>query len=382
MKAQSRQAGLRAFATAGIEGVEVLSEQARTILYITRKWPPAVGGMETYSVRLTQALKQLVPVQVLALPGRTNGAPPTTAALTGFAVRTFVQLLFHNRLPLVVHLGDMVLWPLGLAARARSRKTYVVLSAHGTDVAYHRRASVKGRAYGAYLRLGARLLGSARVIANSRATQEVAAETGWRNAAVIPLATDLEGPDPTGEHGGHLLFAGRLVERKGLAWFVREVLPRLPDTIRLKVAGTAWDPAEVRALNDPRVDFVGRLYGLDLIQAYRQALCVVVPNIEPHSREYEGFGLVATEAAAAGGVVLAARTGGLVEAVDEGVTGMLVAPGDADAWAQAISRVVGWDAPRRKAFLVRSMARCREHYSWARVARETFDAYGLEPVSE
>src|SRR3546814_6236030 len=50
-----------------------------SILYLTRKWPPAVGGMETYSGKLTQALARCadIPVSVIALPGRRNGQPPT-----------------------------------------------------------------------------------------------------------------------------------------------------------------------------------------------------------------------------------------------------------------------------------------------------------------
>ncbi len=42
---------------------------AGMILFITRKWPPAVGGMETYSVKLSQALQKLSTVEVMALPG-------------------------------------------------------------------------------------------------------------------------------------------------------------------------------------------------------------------------------------------------------------------------------------------------------------------------
>jgi glycosyltransferase involved in cell wall biosynthesis len=355
----------------------VLTDRAPSVLFITRKWYPAVGGMETYSVRLAEALEAFAGVEVLALPGRVNGAPPTMLALFSFMARACLQLLSQRRPAAVVHLGDMVLWPLGLAAMARSRTTRTVLSAHGTDVAFHRRGGLKGSAYAAYLRLGATLLGKAKVIANSAATKDITAETGWKSIEVIALATDIAGPAPTGGHDGSLLFAGRLVERKGCAWFIRNVLPLLPERICLKVAGTKWDEDESRALENPRVEFLGSLHGEALIDAYRQALCVVVPNIELKSGEFEGFGLVATEAAAAGGVVLAARTGGLVQAVDEGTTGILVAPGDPVAWAEAVGEVAAWDIARRRDFLARSMSRCREHYSWRRVAEATYRAYGM-----
>ncbi len=352
-----------------------------SILYLTRKWPPAVGGMETYSVKLTQALARCAdaPVRVVALPGRRNGQPPTAISLLAFGGRSALRLLLAVRAPAVLHVGDLALWPLGIFARLRSRRTQIVISAHGTDAAYHRRGGWRGRIYEHYLRLGAHILNNAKVVANSEATRLVTKETGWRHIDVVPLATDLSGPPPSGRREPYILFAGRLVERKGCAWFIRNVLPALPAHIRLKVAGTGWDESEWQALDNPRVDFMGSLHGEALVEAYRRASCVVVPNIELASGEYEGFGLVATEAAAAGGVVVASRTGGLTQAVEEGVTGMLVAAGDGSQWQTTIDRILSWTVEERQAFLVRSMEFCRTHYSWDRVARETLRAYDLRP---
>jgi glycosyltransferase involved in cell wall biosynthesis len=229
--------------------------------------------------------------------------------------------------------------------------------------------------YGAYLRIGARLLTDAAVIANSRATSEVAGETGWRTAKVIPLATCAAPTEaPTG-HDGHLLFAGRLVERKGCAWFVRNVLPLLPDQIRLKVAGTIWDESEQAALDHPRVSYLGPLPQDALTEDYRRALCVFVPNIEPASGEFEGFGLVAPEAAAAGGVVVAAATGGLIDAVKDRETGFLVRPADAEAWARKIVEISRWSNEQRTAFTTEGMKEATAYYSWSRVAEEVLDVY-------
>ena len=91
--------------------------------------------------------------------------------------------------------------------------------------------------------------------------------------------------------------------------------------------------------------------------------------------EFEGFGLVAVEAAAAGGVVLASNTGGLRSAVKGGVTGFLVNPGEAEAWAAKIVEVRDWNRAQRDAFLVASVAEVRAHFSWDRVAKETEAIY-------
>lgn len=338
-------------------------------MFVTRKSAPAMGGMETYSLRLTQVLGD--EVEVIALPGRANGMPASATALIGFPFTILRHYLARKTSPQILHVGDMALWPVGLLAGSRTR---VVLSAHGTDVAYHRRGGVKGALYGLYLRLGARLLGQAKVIANSRATKEVLAETGWRNTAVVPLATDISGVLADGDHNGKLLFAGRLVERKGCGWFIREVLA---DGMQLQVAGTKWDETETAALGDPRVEYLGKLEGDALASAYREALCVIVPNIDTETGEYEGFGLVAAEAAAAGGLVLASAHGGLRDAVIDGETGLLIKTGDAAAWRDAIARIAGWSRTERQAFLAHAQARATEHYSWARVARETRAVYGM-----
>ncbi|MFC3785508.1 glycosyltransferase involved in cell wall biosynthesis [Sphingopyxis italica] len=350
------------------------------LLFITRKWTPAVGGMETYSHKLSEALRALLPVRIHRLAGRRGGSPPRAISLVFFALTSIIRIAAQRRPAAVVHLGDMALWPLGIAARLRSRKSRLILSAHGTDVAYPRRGGVKGRVYGLYLRLGARLLPSATVIANSEATRAVARESGWSCDEVIPLATDLAGPAPTGHFEHYILFAGRLVERKGCRWFIREVLPHLPPSVRLRIAGTIWDEEERAALRDPRVDFVGSLDGSVLVDAYRHALCVVVPNIETRSKEIEGFGLVATEAAAAGGIVIASRIDGLVQAVTDDLTGFLVPAGDSAEWLRAIAGVADWDRHARRSFAERSMAHCRTFYSWDRVARDTLGAYNL-PLS-
>ncbi|MCB1355154.1 MAG: glycosyltransferase family 4 protein [Maritimibacter sp.] len=350
-------------------------QYAPAVRFVTRKWPPAVGGMETYSKRLTDLLGARCDLDVIALPGRTDGSAPTPAQIVVFGARTFFALAFARPPVDVTHVGDMASWPLGLAARMRSRRTQVVLSAHGTDVSYPARGGLKGRLYGAYLALAHRLLPGAIVLANSGATARAVQGIGFDDVRIVPLAADALFAGPAPLPGPTLLFAGRLVRRKGLAWFVENVLPLLPDTLRLEVAGTVWDEAEGAALKHPRVKFLGPLPQDALGMKYAGALCVVVPNIDTEIGEFEGFGLVATEAAASGAVVLASAIDGLCEALVDGETGFHLPAGDARAWAEKIAEVAGWDPAERARFLETAQAVSRTRYAWARVAEETFAAY-------
>lgn len=344
------------------------------VTFVTRKWAPAIGGMETYSHRLCEALARRCTLEVIALPGRGDGMPPSAASLLHFPFTVACHLAKERPRPDVLHLGDMALWPLALLGLLVG-KPDIILSAHGTDVAFHRRGGLKGRLYGAYLRLGAHLLRRAKVIANSRATAVVLRETGWRDAAVIPLATDMGSAPSRSGHNGRLLFVGRLVERKGCGWFVREVLPLLPEGIELDVAGTGWSESERNLIANKRVNFLGPLHGEALMMAYRDALAVIIPNVPMANGEYEGFGLVAPEAAAAGGIVLASDCDGLRDAVIDGETGTLLPPANAGKWSEAVASLLRQSDADRLANTDRARDSAQRVYSWDRVAQDTLAIY-------
>ena len=344
----------------------------RTILFVTRKWGPAMGGMETYCQRLTEELAKTLALDIVALPGKEDGSTPSAASLLGFAFIILRRWMARRDVPDILHIADMALWPVGLLAGSHTR---VVLSAHGTDVSYPRRGGVKASLYGFYLRLGSKLLGRASVIANSAATRAACRENGWHRSVIVPLAADIRTSPPPPPPRGNMLFAGRLIRQKGLRWFVENVLDSLPETITLDVAGKRLDPAEGAVLNHPRVRFLGILSQEKLDAAYCAALCVVVPNLELPNGEFEGFGLVACEAAAAGGIVLAANCGGLSEAVIGGATGFLLPSGDARAWHERIICIAGWQPERREAFTRNAIDCAAAHFNWQRVAADTAAVY-------
>ena len=333
-----------------------------------------MGGMETWSIKLAERLAEIEPIELVALQGRTNGMPPNLLALLWFPVTVLRHILRRRTAPQTVLLGDMALWPLAGLTALRNRNAQVMIAAHGTDVAFHRRGGFKGRLYGAYLRIGARWLRSAKVLANSRATADVARETGWSNSAIVPLATELCTLSPSSNHNGKILFAGRLVQRKGCRWFTDQVLPLLPNGTILQIAGTGWDESERPVLDHPQVEYLGCLDQQNLAEAYNQAMCVIVPNIVPVNGEYEGFGLVATEAAAAGGLVLAADHGGLRDAVIDGETGILLPVSDAQYWAQSIGEISNWETGQRLQFCAGAQTKVRKYFTWERVAQDVLDA--------
>jgi glycosyltransferase involved in cell wall biosynthesis len=351
-------------------------ERTPRILFITRKWPPAVGGMETYSAALTENLRRHGNVRVRALPGEESGRPPGWRRLFRFVCGCAWHLVRNARQFDVVHFGDLVLWPLALAARAGNREARLFVSAHGSDIAFPLRRGLGPRCYGAFLKLGSAMSRQFRVIANSEATATLCRAAGFRVAAVVPLAVEVPAavaavaaPLP------YVLFVGRLTRPKGCRWFIESVLPRLEPELKLVVAGVRWDPSESDALDAARVEFLGPVHGDELRRLRRNALAVIVPNVTCGGRAFEGFGLTAVETAADQGVLLASRLYGVVDAVIDGVTGFLLPPEDPEAWIAKIREVASWPLPRRQAFLQRAREEVRTHFTWDRVARQTLEAY-------
>ena len=124
----------------------------------------------------------------------------------------------------------------------------------------------------------------------------------------------------------------RLVPRKGFDVAIRAVAQlraRRPDLV-LAIAGGGRDERRLRRLAaelDAPVRFLGRVPNDDLPALYG---CADVFTMACRTRwgglEQEGFGIVFVEAAACGVPQVAGESGGAAEAVEDGVTGLVVAP--------------------------------------------------------
>jgi glycosyltransferase involved in cell wall biosynthesis len=179
------------------------------------------------------------------------------------------------------------------------------------------------------------------------------------------IARGAEPPPPP--RAARLLCVGRLVPIKGhdtllhaFAAAVRSV-PGL--TLEIVGAGPLRSGLESLARElriDAAVTFAGR--ALPIAPAYERSAIVVVPS------RGEGFGMVALEAAERGRAVIASSVGGLPEIVEDGVTGLLVPPGDVERLAAAITGLATdpdrvaelGDAARRRALREFTLERCAD----------------------
>lgn len=352
-----------------------------SVLFISRKWPPAVGGMETYSAELCAELGEMVQLATRVLPGRDNGYPPTAFELLRFFAKTAVFLLTRSRGFDIIHFGDVVLFPLAwLHARRHPRKARF-LTVHGLDLLYGNRHGLAPRIYRHFLGWARRNASAVHCyIANSRNTARLADEAGLQPSIAIPLGVRISNnllPRREPAQPPYLLFVGRLVPRKGAAWFANNVLPKLPHEMELHVVGKPWDATETADLEgNPRVKLLGYLNNEGVDRERANCLAIVMPNrTSPDNTDVEGFGIAALEAARDGVPILASAVEGIIDAIVDGKSGYLIAEGDTDAWVEAIGKIENWSPSERSSHADLAQAEVREHFTWHRVAADTLAAY-------
>lgn len=222
-----------------------------------------------------------------------------------------------------------------------------VLQLWGTDVELARRVPWAFR----WLVRRARL-----VLCPSTALAEAARELGAREVRVVPSGVELPANVAAPEEPPHVLFVGRLSEEKGIAELLEatEGLPRV-------IVGDG-------PLRNGIPEAVGFVEPSMLGPFYERAAVIACPS------HREGYGVVAREAMAYGRPVVASAVGGLVDAVEDEVTGLLVPSRESEALRAAIERLLG-DAELRGRLGRAGREKARAELSWEAATSATIAVY-------
>ncbi len=358
----------------------------QSILVVTRNFPPLTGGMERLMHHSVKTLASRYDVTLIGPSGCSEFAPANVAVIEcPLSPFSFLTMALLNGLRFWGKESfDLVLGGSGLVAPLTwflSRMTCArsLIFVHGLDLV------VENALFQCFFVPFIRR--HHRVIANSQNTREIAIGKGCRPDQVkvvnpgstIPPESSLLDADQSRAKLGFegkkiILFVGRMVRRKGLAEFLEKSWSRIvaaePDAVLL-VAGDSPDDA---LMTDPdgatrllqaierhgqeTAHFLGTVDDETLWNCYAAAEALVFPLIRV-SGDVEGFGMVAIEAAANGTPTVAFPVGGVVDAVADGVNGVLVSEGDYEAFADAVVSICRGGPPSRKACRTRA-----ENFSW------------------
>jgi glycosyltransferase involved in cell wall biosynthesis len=275
-------------------------------------------------------------------------------------------------------------WPLPLAlfgwAAQRARPARLVTTFYGVELRWVKGALpfLKG-----FLAWAARR--SDRVVAISNYTAGELRELADVPIEVIPYTISLPeaapAPSMSQDGTGPVLFVGRLVERKGVAHLVEAIARLAGGSVgpRLEIVGDGPERTGLEALAQrlgvaDRVVFRGKIPPAELQASYARAAVCVLPSVLDARGDTEGLGVVLLEAMNHGTPVIASRIGGIPDIVEDGVSGLLVPPGDADALAAALRRLRDDPALARRLGEA-GRRRLREQFSWPAIVQRWLDLY-------
>ena len=358
-----------------------------------------IGGMQNHTAELTRALDRHSVTQTVV-----TTRPPTAPHLQrlgdharvvrlGVPIRRFRQLyglqasviapILASRADLVhVHLGeDLAVLPVGAAA-ARLHRLPLVLTVHmsmrHTLVVSDLRSVILKTLGGWIEGWGERSADAVLAITPRLARQLVSEGVEEDRLHVVPPGVNpalFGGPfaDPFPRIGRpRVVFAGRLAPQKGVRTLIEAA--RLLKTPGVQVLLVGDGPQRSTLERDVRRLAVGDMVHLLGFVPHERVPAVlshadllVLPSL------YEELGTVLLEAMWVGLPIVASRTGGIPDIIDEGVNGVLVSPGDPEALAGAIDRLLAEpDLARRLGAAARKRAR---DYDWGVLAGRILAVY-------
>jgi glycosyltransferase involved in cell wall biosynthesis len=355
------------------------------VLFITRKYPPQVGGMEKYSYNLIKYWP--TEKQVIFLNMR-------QWHLTWWLPYVFLKTLllvskeksFSTPSFDLVYLCDGLLSPLGHLLK-KFTKLPVAVACHGLDVIYPHWWYQKPVIF-ALKKLD-------KLICVSRATLDECARRGAAREKMVFIPNGIEIKLKTQnsklktltkslklnnfninlDNKQILLTVGRLVKRKGVAWFCENVITKLPQNIIYFVVGTGSEKQHIQNIIkkrnlENRVFLLGKLSSQDLEKVYAISDIFVMPNQKVFG-DMEGFGLVALEAANYGLPVVASNLEGISDAIKSNENGILVPTQQPLEFIRQINILLK-DQEKKQALILRAQKYNFENFNWQKITRKYY----------
>lgn len=358
------------------------------ILFISRAYPPIFGGIENQNYGIAQALTKITPTKIIANEYGKKFLPV-------FLPWIMLKGLFIVPKYDVVLVGDGVLAPLCRFWKFFFRKKKYISIVHGLDITFANKKSILGRIYRAVNIPALRKMDKLIMVGNETIEQAIKFGIFQDKCVFIPngiipgrtqceaTKKDLEKVVGQSLEGKKVIFrGGRFVRHKGVEWFIRNVMPKLPENYILVAAGggvakkTAGDESIFSDCADcakeldleKRVRLIPNIPQPDMNILFNACDLYISPNIKvPGSME--GFGITAIEGGSCGRVVLASDLEGLKDAIIDGQNGFLLPPENTEAWTNKINDLLSNDDFRNE-FGQKARQYVLNNFTWEKIANK------------
>lgn len=379
------------------------------ILFVSHKYPPAIGGMEKQSFELINHIAKYTTVHKIVYQGNES-----IIKFFSLLNKRILSLLMKHPNIKLIHFNDGLVAAFSLRHRGYEQLKKVV-TVHGLDIVFPF-AYFQNKIIPQFNKFD-------KIIAVSRATRQAAIDRGIDPARIevipngvdhklvvetaIPIAALLSKYNITTQEDKLILALGRPVKRKGISWFISNVLPQLPSDYKLILIGpfaatATWKEKLLDAIPNPlqhllflflgypsdqkvirrylknpefkdRLQHIGKIPLADLQSLLRHAGLFIMPNIKVEG-DMEGFGLVCLEASICGATVFASDIEGISDAIIHQKNGILVTAGQEQHWISEIRKALEHPSllkSKSKEFQAYSL----KHYSWDKMAKGYFNLF-------
>lgn len=353
-------------------------------LLLTLEYPPQVGGVASYYYNLVQHWPDDLGIIVLDNSSRKLEA---TSGICRWhrAFKSLIITLRQSR-PEQIIVGQLL--PLGLVVFCLSFffnfKYSICL--HGMDFTFALRKTRKAWISRLILRRANNIICANSYLANlvknwqpklagKISIVNPGAEIGQKDFSKEDIETWHAYQGVTGKFV--LLGLGRLVRRKGFDTVIA-ALRSLPEHQRQEIAllivgdGPELSKLKSAAAGLPEVKFLGALKGDDKLLALKAADAFIMTPRDIDG-DFEGFGIVYLEAALAGKPSIGSHSGGISDAIIDKETGLLVAPDDIKATAEAIIKFKE-DSALRQRLGEAARQRAEKDFNWSKQAQNFYEA--------
>lgn len=354
------------------------------ILFISRRFPPSVGGMQRYAYDLHQAISEQTNVKLIKWGGSNAYLP---VVLPYFFIRA--SWLLATRKIDIIHMQDGLPSPMAVVLKWIFRKPLCVV-VHGLDVTY------ENNLYQAVIPRALKRADHIFCVSSATRDEVTARGIDLEKTSVVPLGiTDdlfindksqakkyvLEKLGVTDQKTQIILSTGRLVKRKGMEWFIENVMPQIhkahPNALLLVSGEGPYRPEIEAAIKkhglEQSVYLLGRVSDEYLKQLYNSADVFVMPNIRVPG-DMEGFGRVLLEAALCEVPVVAAGIEGITDAIIDQKNGVLVESANANAFTAQVKSFLS-DPAKSQGFGKKARTYTLDNYNWPAIANKFIATY-------